>query len=101
MGTTKNTKTKIIKNKQNDKKTIADGTNKETKSDNNGVFASCSFSSLGLHQTLCGQLHERMGFEGPTLVQAQAIPVVLSGRHAYPFFLIFTACFDTVILLNL
>jgi len=26
-----------------------------------------------------------MGFEGPTLVQAQAIPVVLSGRHAYPF----------------
>jgi superfamily II DNA/RNA helicase len=42
-----------------------------------------------------------MGFEGPTLVQAKAIPVVLSGRHAYPFFLIFTACFDTVILLNL
>jgi hypothetical protein len=57
MGTTKNTKTKIIKNKQNDKKTIADGTNKETKSDNNGVFASCSFSSLGLHQTLCDQFH--------------------------------------------
>lgn len=82
MGTTKNTKTKIVKNKQNDKKTIADETNKDTKSDNNGVFASCSFSSLGLHQTLCDQLHERMGFEGPTLVQAQAIPVVLSGRHA-------------------
>lgn len=24
---------------------------------------------------------ERLGFEAPTLVQAQAIPVVLSGRH--------------------
>jgi hypothetical protein len=57
MGTTKNTKTKIIKNKQNDKKTIADGTNKKIKSDNNGVFAFYSFSSLGLHQTLCDQLH--------------------------------------------
>ncbi|KAL7136894.1 hypothetical protein ABFS83_10G060700 [Erythranthe nasuta] len=45
------------------------------------VFASCSFSSLGLHPTLCDQLKERMGFEAPTLVQAQAIPVVLSGRH--------------------
>ncbi|PNY08845.1 DEAD-box ATP-dependent RNA helicase 17-like protein, partial [Trifolium pratense] len=89
MGTTKNTKTQVIKNKQNDKKTIADGTNKETKSDNNNVFASCSFSSLGLHPTLCDQLHERMGFEGPTLVQAQAIPVVLSGRHAYPFYFVF------------
>lgn len=28
---------------------------------------------------------ERLGFEVPTLVQAQAIPVILSGRHAYPF----------------
>ena len=25
-----------------------------------------------------------MGFEAPTLVQAQAIPVILSGRHVYP-----------------
>ncbi|KAK7328735.1 hypothetical protein VNO77_22852 [Canavalia gladiata] len=48
----------------------------------NNVFASCSFSSLGLHPTLCDQLRERMGFEVPTLVQAQAIPVILSGRHA-------------------
>ncbi|KAK6147632.1 hypothetical protein DH2020_018544 [Rehmannia glutinosa] len=45
------------------------------------VFASCSFSSLGLHPTLCDQLKERLGFEVPTQVQAQAIPVVLSGRH--------------------
>ncbi|KAL1547853.1 DEAD-box ATP-dependent RNA helicase 17 [Salvia divinorum] len=45
------------------------------------VFASCSFSSLGLHPALCDQLKERLGFEAPTLVQAQAIPVVLSGRH--------------------
>lgn len=26
-----------------------------------------------------------MGYEAPTQVQAQAIPVVLSGRHVYPF----------------
>ncbi|CAH9118864.1 unnamed protein product [Cuscuta europaea] len=45
------------------------------------VFSSCSFASLGLHPTLCDQLKERMGFEAPTLVQAQAIPVILSGRH--------------------
>lgn len=45
------------------------------------IFASCSFSSLGLHSTLCDQLRERMGFEAPTLIQAQAIPVILSGRH--------------------
>ncbi|KZV18257.1 DEAD-box ATP-dependent RNA helicase 17-like [Dorcoceras hygrometricum] len=45
------------------------------------VFASCSFSSLGLHPTLCEQLKERLGFEVPTQVQAKAIPVVLSGRH--------------------
>ncbi|KAL6575351.1 DEAD-box ATP-dependent RNA helicase 17 [Orobanche minor] len=45
------------------------------------VFASCSFSSLGLHPTLCKQLEERLGFEVPTQVQAQAIPVVLSGKH--------------------
>ena len=31
-------------------------------------------------------LIERLGFEVPTLVQAQAIPVILSGRHVYPFF---------------
>jgi ATP-dependent RNA helicase DDX31/DBP7 len=32
-----------------------------------------------------------LGFEGPTLVQAQAIPVILSGRHVYPsvFFFFF------------
>uniref|UniRef100_I1MHI7 ATP-dependent RNA helicase n=1 Tax=Glycine max TaxID=3847 RepID=I1MHI7_SOYBN len=46
------------------------------------VFASCSFSSLGLESNLCEQLRERLGFEVPTLVQAQAIPVILSGRHA-------------------
>lgn len=45
------------------------------------VFASCSFPSLGLHPTLCDQLKERLGFEVPTQVQAQAIPVILSGRH--------------------
>ncbi|XP_077230276.1 P-loop containing nucleoside triphosphate hydrolases superfamily protein [Tasmannia lanceolata] len=46
-----------------------------------GIFASCSFSDLGLHPNLCQQLRERMGFEVPTLVQAQSIPVIISGRH--------------------
>ncbi|XP_052295560.1 DEAD-box ATP-dependent RNA helicase 17 isoform X2 [Citrus sinensis] len=44
------------------------------------IFASCCFSSLGLDSTLCDQLRERLGFEAPTKVQAQAIPVILSGR---------------------
>ncbi|VVB02969.1 unnamed protein product [Arabis nemorensis] len=46
----------------------------------NGLFASCSFTSLGLDPKLSDQLKERMGFEAPTLVQAQSIPVILSGR---------------------
>ncbi|KAJ4838310.1 hypothetical protein Tsubulata_044168 [Turnera subulata] len=56
-------------------------TRTKKKKDQSEIFASCSFSSLGLHPTLCTQLQERMGFEAPTVVQAQAIPVVLSGRH--------------------
>ncbi|XAR67220.1 RNA helicase [Bertholletia excelsa] len=54
---------------------------KTKKSSEDQIFASCSFSSLGLHPTLCDQLRDRMGFEVPTVIQAQAIPVVLSGRH--------------------
>ncbi|CAA6659292.1 unnamed protein product [Spirodela intermedia] len=45
-----------------------------------GVFASCSFEDLGLHPTLCQHLKEKMGFEVPTLIQAQAIPIVVSGK---------------------
>ncbi|TKY72902.1 DEAD-box ATP-dependent RNA helicase 17 [Spatholobus suberectus] len=56
--------------------------NKEGNGTDSNVFASCSFSSLGLDSNLCDQLRERLGFEVPTLVQAQAIPVILSGRHA-------------------
>ncbi|CAK7339990.1 unnamed protein product [Dovyalis caffra] len=55
---------------------------KEEDTKKSEIFASCSFSALGLHSTLCNQLQERLGFEAPTLVQAQAIPVILSGRHA-------------------
>lgn len=79
----------------------------------NGLFASCTFSSLGLDPKLSDQLQgslffvstclmsftlyinscffgvkfytERMGFEAPTHVQAQSIPVILSGRDVYPF----------------
>ncbi|XP_061354977.1 DEAD-box ATP-dependent RNA helicase 17 isoform X1 [Gastrolobium bilobum] len=69
MGTKKSTQ--VMQNEKNN----------ESRGDNN-VFASCSFSSLGLNPTLCDQLRERMSFEVPTLVQAQAIPVILSGRHA-------------------
>ncbi|KAI8017808.1 DEAD-box ATP-dependent RNA helicase 17 [Camellia lanceoleosa] len=63
------------KNKSNNTTTTT------TKTQNNDVFSSCSFSSLGLQSSLCDQLRERMGFEFPTLIQAQAIPVILSGRH--------------------
>ncbi|KAI4335177.1 hypothetical protein L6164_013847 [Bauhinia variegata] len=67
---------KELKNEKNKKDAPTNDESVEGK-----IFASCSFSSLGLHPTLCDQLRERMGFEVPTLVQAQAIPVILSGRH--------------------
>ncbi|KAA3464591.1 DEAD-box ATP-dependent RNA helicase 17 [Gossypium australe] len=67
--------------------------NTKTRTKESEIFASCSFSSLGLHSTLSEQLQERLGFEAPTLVQAQAIPVILSGRHVYPFLLYFSAVF--------
>ncbi|XP_072961311.1 DEAD-box ATP-dependent RNA helicase 17 [Typha angustifolia] len=54
---------------------------KAKKNDEGGIFASCSFSDLGLHPTLCQHLQDKMGFEFPTQIQAQAIPVVISGRH--------------------
>ncbi|KAL9686810.1 hypothetical protein QQ045_031203 [Rhodiola kirilowii] len=54
---------------------------KKKESNEKEIFAACSFASLGLEPTLCDQLRERMGFEAPTLVQAQAIPVILAGRH--------------------
>ncbi|WVZ21440.1 hypothetical protein V8G54_008762 [Vigna mungo] len=63
-------------------KKLNQGVKNEGIGSNDNVFASCSFSSLGLDSNLCEQLHERLGFEVPTLVQAQAIPVILSGRHA-------------------
>ncbi|XP_078179178.1 P-loop containing nucleoside triphosphate hydrolases superfamily protein [Carex rostrata] len=50
--------------------------------DTNGLFASCSFSDLGLHATLCEHLQDKMGFQKPTKIQAEAIPVAISGRHA-------------------
>ncbi|XP_062180317.1 DEAD-box ATP-dependent RNA helicase 17 [Phragmites australis] len=46
-----------------------------------GLFASCSFSDLGLHPTLCAHLQDKMGFQAPTRIQAQAIPVAMSGQH--------------------
>ncbi|PKA56407.1 DEAD-box ATP-dependent RNA helicase 17 [Apostasia shenzhenica] len=45
-----------------------------------GIFASCSFADLGLHSSLCEHLKDKMGFQVPTQIQAQAIPVILSGR---------------------
>ncbi|KAG8066924.1 hypothetical protein GUJ93_ZPchr0005g15594 [Zizania palustris] len=46
-----------------------------------GLFASCSFPDLGLHPTLCAHLQDKMGFKAPTRIQAQAIPVAISGQH--------------------
>ncbi|PIA27579.1 hypothetical protein AQUCO_07600032v1, partial [Aquilegia coerulea] len=54
---------------------------KKDKKKNEEIFATCSFASLGLQLAVCDQLKERMGYEVPTLVQAQAIPVVLAGKH--------------------
>ncbi|KAL5728533.1 RNA helicase [Ranunculus cassubicifolius] len=45
------------------------------------IFATCTFSSLGLQPSLCDQLRDKMGFQVPTLVQEQTIPVALAGRH--------------------
>jgi len=70
MGTTNKIKTQVVKNIDkeenkkttnkvvNEKKAIVNGTNKgdNNSNNNNNVFASCSFSSLGLHQPLCDQL---------------------------------------------
>ncbi|CAI9100779.1 OLC1v1037948C4 [Oldenlandia corymbosa var. corymbosa] len=63
------------------KKSKEDDDNKNSKSFSTEVFASCSFSSLGLDPKLCDQLKERLGFEVPTKIQAQAIPVIISGKH--------------------
>ncbi|RLM99525.1 DEAD-box ATP-dependent RNA helicase 17 isoform X1 [Panicum miliaceum] len=45
------------------------------------LFASCSFADLGLHPNLCAHLQDKMGFQAPTRIQAQAIPVAMSGQH--------------------
>ncbi|XP_026438788.1 DEAD-box ATP-dependent RNA helicase 17-like isoform X2 [Papaver somniferum] len=53
----------------------------EEKPKEDDVFASCTFSSLGLQSTLCDELKDKMGYEAPTVVQAKAIPLILSGKH--------------------
>nr|CAD1842563.1 unnamed protein product [Ananas comosus var. bracteatus] len=57
-------------------------TKEEDEGGRGGVFASCSFSDLGLDPKLCQHLQDNMGFQVPTHIQARAIPVVISGRHA-------------------
>ncbi|XP_052114482.1 DEAD-box ATP-dependent RNA helicase 17 [Arachis duranensis] len=72
---------KVMENKKNEKKDVGSAASNATM-ENDSVFASCSFSSLGLRPSLCDELREKLGFEVPTLVQAQAIPIILAGRHA-------------------
>ncbi|KAG0473652.1 hypothetical protein HPP92_015509 [Vanilla planifolia] len=48
---------------------------KQSKADEDGIFASCTFADLGLH----GSLY-KMGFEAPTQIQALAIPLIVSGK---------------------
>ncbi|MCO5582749.1 hypothetical protein L7F22_036648 [Adiantum nelumboides] len=43
-------------------------------------FVHCSFQDLGLCETLCAHMHERMGFSAPTHIQQAAIPSILSDR---------------------
>ncbi|CAL1408155.1 unnamed protein product [Linum trigynum] len=71
--------TKTKKRRREDEKEEKEG--EVARKGSSEIFADCSFSSLGLHSALCDQLRERMGFEAPTLIQAQAIPVILAGRH--------------------
>ncbi|PWA97003.1 P-loop containing nucleoside triphosphate hydrolases superfamily protein [Artemisia annua] len=54
---------------------------KKNENDVSEIFASCDFSSLGLHPALCDQMRDRMGYEAPTIIQSQAIPLILSGKH--------------------
>ncbi|KAF6993003.1 hypothetical protein CFC21_009951 [Triticum aestivum] len=54
---------------------------KANEDDGEGLFSSRSFADLGLHPTLCAHLQDKMGFQGPTRIQAQAIPVAMSGQH--------------------
>ncbi|XP_020577752.1 DEAD-box ATP-dependent RNA helicase 17 isoform X2 [Phalaenopsis equestris] len=54
----------------------------ENKGVDQGIFASCTFVDLGLHPSLCEHLKDKMGFVAPTQIQAQAIPVILSGKDA-------------------
>ncbi|MCO5601078.1 hypothetical protein L7F22_055197 [Adiantum nelumboides] len=43
-------------------------------------FVHCSFQDLGLCETLCAHMHDRMGFSEPTRIQQAAIPSILSDR---------------------
>ena len=71
MGTKKK---KMMKTESEEKET-------DNSKKNSEILASCSFSSLGLNPILCDLLRAKMGFKAPTTVHAQAIPVILSGRH--------------------
>ncbi|KAL3691362.1 hypothetical protein R1sor_005013 [Riccia sorocarpa] len=46
------------------------------------TFSEGKFHDLGLAEPVAEHLHGRMGFEAPTHIQREAIPVVLSGRDA-------------------
>lgn len=59
----------------------AAGTQEEETQGRAELFASCSFADLGLHPTLCAHLQDKMSFQAPTRIQAQAIPVAMSGQH--------------------
>ena len=37
---------------------------------------------------------DRMGFTAPTLIREQTIPLILSGRHVYPFVPFFIVFFQ-------
>ncbi|GMI73228.1 hypothetical protein HRI_000992100 [Hibiscus trionum] len=59
----------------------SNNSNIKTQTKESKIYPCCSFSSLGLHPTVSDLLRKKFGFEAPTPVQAQAIPVILSGRH--------------------
>ena len=72
---------KLVMGTKNKKMMKTESEEKETDNSkkNSEILASCSFSSLGLNPIICDQVRAKMGFKAPTTVQAQAIPVILSG----------------------
>lgn len=48
------------------------------------IFHSVYWFIASIYLFILHQLTDRLGFEVPTLIQAQSIPTIILGRHVYP-----------------